>query len=78
MQDLEVTHREIYDRVLAMEAKVDRLQQQTADVVAAFEAARGAFQVLEWLARLAKPVMWLGATLAAAAAVWQNWRHPNG
>ena len=63
------------DRAKALEQQI---QQQTADVVAAFEAARGAFQVLEWLARLAKPLMWLGAAIAAGAAVWQNWRHPNG
>jgi hypothetical protein len=43
----EVTHAEIYERLVAVEGKVDCIQQNTKDVVDAFNAARGAFAVLE-------------------------------
>jgi hypothetical protein len=52
----DISHREIYDRLVAVEQKVDRVEENTAGMVKAFEAARGAFLVLEWLARLAKPI----------------------
>jgi hypothetical protein len=72
MSDHDITHREIYDRLLAVETKVDRIEQNTEGVVKAFEAAQGAFTVLEWLGKLAKPILWIGGLVAAAGIVWQN------
>lgn len=65
----DVTHREIYDRLVAVETKVDRLTDSTAEVVSAFGAAKGAFLVLDWIAKVAKPILWvagLGAVILAA------------
>lgn len=70
----DITHREIYDRLIAVEAKVDALAIKTEDVTAAFTAAQGAFKVLETLGRLAKPLLWLGGFFAAAAAFWGHYK----
>jgi hypothetical protein len=74
MQEDAVSHREIYDRLLAVEHKVDRIDKATADVVAAFNAAQGAFTVLEWLGKLAKPILWVGGVITAVGIIWQNFR----
>jgi len=68
----EVSHKEIYVRLCEVEAKVDKLQENTNDVVKAFNAAQGAFMVLEWLAKAAKPILWIGATIAAFTALWSS------
>jgi hypothetical protein len=74
MSDVDVSHREIYDRLLAVEAKVDQVEKNTAAVVAAFNAASGAFAALEMLGKLAKPLLWIGGLMTAAGVAWQNWR----
>lgn len=74
MSDHDVTHKEIYDRLLQVEAKVTRIDDNTAGMVTAFKAAEGAFTVLEWLAKLAKPILYIGAAITAAGIVWQNLR----
>jgi hypothetical protein len=71
---VDVSHREIYDRLLAVEAKVDKIDRATTDVVSAFNAAQGAFTVLEWLGRLAKPILWVGGVLTAVGILWQNFK----
>jgi hypothetical protein len=63
----EVTHAQIYERLCAVEAKVDKLDKSTEAVVVAFNAAAGAFVVLEWLARAVKPVLVIGAF---CGAIW--------
>ena len=68
----EVSHKEIYVRLCEVEAKVDKLQTNTEDVVKAFNAAQGAFMVLEWLAKAAKPLLWIGGTIAAFTALWSS------
>ena len=70
----DITHREIYDRLVAVEGKVDALTNSTKDVTAAFAAARGAFVVLETLGKLTKPLLWLGGLFVAAAAFWEHFR----
>jgi hypothetical protein len=70
----DITHREIYDRLVAVEGKVDLLTENTKDVTAAFAAARGAFVVLETLSKLAKPLLWLGGLLAAVVTFWDSFR----
>jgi hypothetical protein len=68
----EVSHKEIYVRLCEVETKVDKLQHNTEDVVKAFNAAQGAFMVLEWLAKAAKPIIWVVGTLAAFTALWSS------
>jgi hypothetical protein len=70
----EVTHAEIYERLVAVESKVDCINQNTKDVVDAFNAARGAFAVLEFLAKIAKPILWIGGLVAAVTAFWSNYK----
>ncbi len=68
----EVTHKEIFDRLLAVELKVDSIEKNTADVVKAFDAASGAFVVLDTLGKIAKPILWVTALAGGILALWQN------
>jgi hypothetical protein len=74
MSDHDITHREIYDRLVAVEAKVDGIAGNTKDVVNAFAAAQGAFTVLETLSKLAKPLLWLGGLVTALVAFWDHFK----
>ena len=74
MSDHEITHKEIYERVVQLEEKVDRIDRNTSGLVKAFEAANGAFTVLEWVARLAKPILWIGAAITAISVAWSNFK----
>lgn len=71
----DVSHKEIYDRLIAVECKVDKVSKDTEDVVTAFKAASGAFMVLEWIAKIAKPVLWISATIAAFVAMLHNYKN---
>ena len=68
----DVTHKEIYDRLVAVERKVDCIDSNTKDMVVAFKAAQGAFIVLEWLAKAAKPILWIGACITAVGVLWDH------
>ena len=69
----EVTHEQIYERLIAVEAKVDSIDKNTSGLVEAIKALDGAFKVLGWVASAAKPILWVGALIMAAGAVWQTW-----
>jgi len=69
----EVTHKQIYDRLLAVETKVDDIDRNTKGLVEAIKALDGAFKVLGWIASAAKPILWVGGLIMAAGAVWQTW-----
>lgn len=71
----EVTHSQIYDRLCAVEAKVDQLDKNTQAVVAAFNAASGAFVVLEWIAKAVKPLIIIGAFFGAIWLAIDNKLH---
>jgi hypothetical protein len=71
----QVTHEQIYDRLCAVEAKVDQLDKNTQAVVAAFNAASGAFVVLEWIARAVKPILVIGAFCGAIWIALENKLH---
>lgn len=64
----DVSHKEIYDRLVQVEQKVDKIDSNTKDMVKAFNAASGAFTVLEWLAKAVKPVLIVGAFFGAIYA----------
>jgi hypothetical protein len=68
----EVTHKEIYVRLCEVETKVDKIHQDTDDMVKAFKAAQGAFTVLEWFAKAAKPILWIGGLFIAIGAAWEH------
>jgi hypothetical protein len=68
----EVSHAEIYSRLLTVEQKVDRIDENTQGVVKAFEAATGAFLVLEWIGKLAKPILFIGGCMTALSLLWDS------
>lgn len=70
----EVTHKEIYDRLLAVETKVDKLNEETEQVIKAFSAAQGAFTVLEWVARASKPLLWIAGVITAFSFIISEYR----
>ena len=70
----EVTHKEIYERLLAVETKVDKLNEETENVVKAFTAAQGAFTVLEWIARAAKPLLWIAGVVTTFSFMISEYR----
>jgi hypothetical protein len=74
VSDHEITHKEIYDRVVRLEEKVDRIDQNTAGMVAAFNAAQGAFTVLDWIAKIAKPILWIAGLGTVMVAAWEHWK----
>jgi len=71
----DVTHKQIYERLCEVEAKVDQLDKNTQTVVAAFNAASGAFVVLEWLAKAVKPILIIGAFFGAIWLAIENKLH---
>lgn len=64
----EVSHKEIYERLVQVEQKVDTIDANTKSMVSAFNAASGAFVVLEWLAKAVKPILIVGAFFGAVYA----------
>ena len=72
MED-QVTHKQIYDRLIAVETKVDNIDQNTKGLVEAMKALDGAFKVLGWIASAAKPILWVAGLIMAAGAIWQTW-----
>ena len=68
----DVTHKEIYDRLIQVEQKVDHLDEKTGQVVKAFDAAQGAFLVLDFIGKIAKPILWIIGVSAAAAILWDE------
>ena len=72
MED-QVTHSQIYERLLAVETKVDEIDKNTKGLVEAIKALDGAFKVLGWVASAAKPILWVAGLIMAAGAVWQTW-----
>jgi hypothetical protein len=73
----EVSHAEIYARLLTVEQKVDRIDHNTQGVVKAFEAASGAFVVLDWLGKLAKPILFIGGCITAVSLLWDSFKTPK-
>jgi len=47
-----VTHEQIYERLVSLEAKVDEIDINTKGMVEAFNNVQGAFKVLGWIAKL--------------------------
>ena len=68
----EVSHKQIYERLCKVEEKVDEIDENTKGLVAAFKAAEGAFTVLNWMAQVAKPVIWV---VGVAAIVYGAVEH---
>jgi hypothetical protein len=70
----EVSHAQIYERLVAVENKVDNIDKNTRGLVEAINAAQGAVKVLNWIASLAKPILWCAAVITAVGIAWQNFK----
>ena len=68
----QVTHQQIYDRLIAVETKVDHIDKNTKDLVDGFKAVQGAFVVLGWIAKAAKPILWIIGVMSAIAVFWDQ------
>lgn len=65
----------LVERVAALEktseqnkAGIEHIMQNTDEMVRAFKAARGAFDVLQTIGRIAKPILWVMALVGAIGA----------
>lgn len=70
----DISHKEIYERLCKVEAKVDKVAEDTEGMVKAFNAASGAFTVLEWIAKIAKPILWISGCVVAFAAILHDYK----
>lgn len=68
----DVSHKEILDRLVAVEHKVDDVHTETRIMVNAFKAVDGAFTVLGWIAKVAKPLLWIGGLATAVGVLYTN------
>jgi len=73
----EVSHKDIYDRLVAVESKVDKIDTNTQDVVKAFDNAKGAFIALDWLSRFAGKILKIVGVITAfgvaTTVIWERW-----
>ena len=58
----------------ATRKELHELKQQLQDLLDFFEAMRGAFKVLNWLGKLAKPTAAIVGVGAACVTAWSAWR----
>lgn len=72
MEQQDISHKEIYDRLLVVEQAVASLSSNTSEMLSAFNAAKGAFTALEWIGKVIKPLIAIGAFLAAISAYWSH------
>jgi hypothetical protein len=68
----DVTHKEIYDRLIAVEGKVDSIDTNTKGLVDAFNSLQGAFKVIGWIGAAAKPILWVAGAFTAASLFWSQ------
>lgn len=66
----DISHSQIYERLLTVEQKVNDVDTNTRHIVEAFDALQGAFVVLEWIAKAAKPILWIAGLITAMSALW--------
>jgi len=69
-----VTHEQIYERLVSLEAKVDDIDTNTKGMVEAFNNLQGAFKVLGWIANVAKPIIIVVGFFTALTAFIQFWK----
>jgi len=72
MEQQDISHKEIYDRLLVVEQAVASLSSNTSEMLSAFNAAKGAFTALEWIGKVIKPLIVIGTFLAAISAYWSH------
>lgn len=58
----------LHDRITELEVEIAHLSTQVEELVHILNAAKGAFQVLGFLGKVAKPVLWIVSTVALIGA----------
>lgn len=71
---LEQQNQELADTIGNLSKEVEKSFEKLSDVVSAFEAASGAFKVLEFLGKLAKPLVAIGAAITGILALWGKFK----
>jgi hypothetical protein len=69
-----ISHEKIYERLCAVETKVDDIDNNTKALVEGFNAVQGAFKVLGWIAYIAKPIIWIVGVLGALSFLSEYFR----
>lgn len=70
----DVSHKDILNRLISVEKKVDEVHTETRTMVHAFEAVQGAFTVLEWIAKAAKPLLWVAGVVTAISIMYAEYK----
>ena len=60
------------EKILNVDAKVETLSEKTHNVVEAFESAQGAITVLNFAAKLLKPLLVIGTAIGAFVTYLQH------
>ena len=68
----EDSHSAILERLAAVEKKVDEVYAETRTMVDAFKAVDGAFAVLGWIAKAAKPLIWIGGLITVVGLMYSD------
>jgi len=56
--------------LVANTAATEQVRANTADLVEVFRAAQGAFRVLHWIGKAAKPLGYIASACAACLGFW--------
>ena len=67
-----ISHEQIYERLIKVEAKVDAIEKNTKELIEAFSALKGALKVLDWIASLAKPIGIITIVVGSIAVAWHS------
>lgn len=49
-----------------------RVETATSDIVESFQAAQGAFKVLAWMGKAAKPILWATSLITGTALAYES------
>lgn len=61
---------QLSDQLEANTATTNRIAENTAGMMEFLDAAQGAFKVLTWIGKLARPISYIAAAVAAIIGVW--------
>lgn len=60
--------------IKAMREDLRQIRSDTSGIVDFFDSAAGAFKVLNWIGKAAKPVGYIAATCTAVAVAWAKFK----
>jgi hypothetical protein len=59
-------------------AATNRIEANTSDLIEAFANLKGAFKVLNWIGKFARPVGYIAAAVAAVISLWTAFKAGSG